>query len=310
MVAIKQNLVSSSKYNIKCPYSMTAEWITTHNTANDATAANEVSYANSNNNEVSFHYAVDDKEIVQAIPENRNAWHAGDGNGNGNRKSIGIEICYSKSGGSKFTAAEKNAAEFIASLLKARGWGIGKVKKHQDWSGKYCPHRTLDMGWQRFLDMVSSYLNDNTTQTPSDQLYRVQVGAFSKQANANALNSELSKKGYDTLIVKANDGLYKVQVGAYAVKSNAINMETKLIKDGYVTYITTKAGTAPSQTTAVAVGNKVKVKSGAKTYDGGSLDSHVYSEVYDIIEVSGQRVVIGKGKAVTAAVNMSDLMVQ
>lgn len=32
-----------------------------------------------NHNEVSFHYAVDDKEIVQGIPENRNAWHSGDG---------------------------------------------------------------------------------------------------------------------------------------------------------------------------------------------------------------------------------------
>ena len=29
-----------------------------------------------NNNETSFHYAVDDKEIVQGIEENRNGWHA------------------------------------------------------------------------------------------------------------------------------------------------------------------------------------------------------------------------------------------
>lgn len=48
-----------------------------------------------NNNEVSFHYAVDDVEVVQGIPENRNAWHAGDkGNGKGNREGIAIEICY------------------------------------------------------------------------------------------------------------------------------------------------------------------------------------------------------------------------
>jgi N-acetylmuramoyl-L-alanine amidase len=32
-----------------------------------------------NDNKVSFHYAIDDIEIVQGIPENRNAWHAGDG---------------------------------------------------------------------------------------------------------------------------------------------------------------------------------------------------------------------------------------
>ena len=157
---IVQNFVSPSKYNIKCPYPMTPEFIVVHNTANDASAANEVAYMIRNDNQVSFHYAIDDKEIVQGIPENRNAWHAGDGrNGLGNRKGLSIEICYSLSGGSKFVAAEKLAAKFIAYKLQEKGWGIDKVKKHQDFSGKYCPHRTLDMGWQRFLDMVESELD-------------------------------------------------------------------------------------------------------------------------------------------------------
>jgi N-acetylmuramoyl-L-alanine amidase CwlA len=159
-VKIVQNLVPASKYSIKCPYSMTPEFIVVHNTANDASARNEVAYMISNSNKVSFHYAIDDKEIVQGIPENRNAWHAGDGtNGRGNRKGLSIEICYSKSGGQRFIEAEKLAAKFIAFKLKEKGWGIDKVKKHQDFSGKYCPHRTLDMGWQRFLDMVKSELD-------------------------------------------------------------------------------------------------------------------------------------------------------
>ena len=155
-----RNLVLPGKYSIKCPYTMTPEFIVVHNTANDASAANEVAYMIRNDNQVSFHYAVDDKEIVQGIPENRNAWHAGDGaNGQGNRKGIGIEICYSKSGGTRFIEAEKLAAKFIAFKLNEKGWGTDKVKKHQDFSGKYCPHRTLDMGWQRFLDMVKSELD-------------------------------------------------------------------------------------------------------------------------------------------------------
>ena len=110
----------------------------------------------SNNNETSFHFAVDDKEVVQGIPLNRNAWHAGDSHGKGNMEGIAIEICYSKSGGDRFIKAEQNAAKFIAQLLKERGWGIDKVTKHQDYSGKYCPHRTLDMGWQRFLDLIKA----------------------------------------------------------------------------------------------------------------------------------------------------------
>ena len=49
---------------------MTAEFIVVHNTANDATAQNEVAYMIGNKNQVSFHYAVDDQEVVQGIPIN------------------------------------------------------------------------------------------------------------------------------------------------------------------------------------------------------------------------------------------------
>ncbi|MET1134754.1 N-acetylmuramoyl-L-alanine amidase [Bacillus subtilis] len=144
-ISVRKNLVASSKYSVKCPYSMDAKYITFHNTANDASADAEIRYMIGNNNEVSYHFAVDDKEVVQGIPTDRNAWHTGDGNGadSGNRTSIGVEVCYSKSGGARYKAAEKLAIKFIAQLLKERGWGVDRVRKHQDWSGKYCPHRVL-----------------------------------------------------------------------------------------------------------------------------------------------------------------------
>ena len=172
MVKIIQKLVSSSKYSIKCPYQMTPEYITVHNTANDASAENEISYMNNNNNEVSYHFAVDDIQAVQGLPLDRNGWHAGDGNGTGNRKSIGIEICYSKSGGDRFIKAEQNAVELIVQLLKERGWEIDRVKKHQDWSGKYCPHRTLDLGWDRFIKMIETKLNDTQNKANVDITYQ------------------------------------------------------------------------------------------------------------------------------------------
>ena len=172
-----KNLVSQSKYSVKCPYSMTPEFIVVHNTANDASAANEVKYMISNNNQVSFHFAVDDKEIVQGLPLDRNAWACGDGgNGKGNRKGIQIEICYSKSGGIRFENAEKNAAKFIAQLLKERGWGVDKVKKHQDFSNKYCPHRTLDKGWASFVNMIKDYLNELNKPVQSTQSSSISVG--------------------------------------------------------------------------------------------------------------------------------------
>ena len=174
---IVKNLVSQSKYSVKCPYSMTPEFIVVHNTANDATAQNEIKYMISNDNQVSFHFAVDDKEVIQGLPLDRNAWACGDGtNGSGNRKGIQVEICYSKSGGARFENAEKNAAKFIAQLLKERGWGVDKVKKHQDFSNKYCPHRTLDKGWASFVNMIKDYLNELNKPVQSTQSSSISVG--------------------------------------------------------------------------------------------------------------------------------------
>lgn len=154
-LSIRKNLVSSNKYDIKATYPMTPTFITVHNTANDASAENEISYMISNDNQVSFHYAVDDKEAVQGLPLNRNGWHSGDGaDGAGNRKSIGVEICYSKSGGERFEKAEKNAAKLVAALMRHFNIPLSNVRTHQSWSGKYCPHRTLDLGWDRFVKMI------------------------------------------------------------------------------------------------------------------------------------------------------------
>ena len=54
-------------------------------------------------------------------------------------------------------------------------------------------------------------------------------------------------------------------------------------------------------------GSRVRVNSGARTYTGGGLASFVYGNVYDVIQISGDRVVIGIGTAVTAAMNLKDL---
>ena len=163
----------ASKYSIKCPYPMTPEYITVHNTANDASAMAEISYMLGNNMKTSFHAAVDNERVVTGLPFDRNSWNAGDGgNGTGNRKSISIEICYSKSGGDRFDQAERLAAEYIALLLKRYGWGIDRVRTHQSWSGKYCPHRTLDYGWERFLNIIKEYYDGSEPQptpTPSPE---------------------------------------------------------------------------------------------------------------------------------------------
>lgn len=275
---IVKNLVDESKYGIKCPYEMEATRIVVHETANDASAKNEIAYMIRNDKETSFHYAVDDVEVRQGIPENRNAWHAGDGGkGKGNREGLAIEICYSKSGGERWRKSVDNAAQFIAQKLKEKGWGVDKVTKHQDYSGKHCPHRILDeFGWETFLDLVDSYLH------PVTPLYRVR------------------KSWKDAAS----------QIGAYKVLKNAI----AACKPGYSVFDGEGRAVyimdAPAPKT-IGKGSKVKVKSGAKDYKGGKLASFVYKTVYTVLEEpKGERAVIGLNGVVTAAVNVKDLILQ
>lgn len=232
---IVKKLVSSSKYGIKCPRTMKPEGITVHNTANDASALNEITYMIGNNNQVSFHYAVDDKQAVQGIPLNRIAWHASDGgSGYGNTKTIGIEICYSKSGGSRFIAAEKNAATLIAQLMKTYGWsksdlGGKRINTHKYRSGKVCPHRTIKLGMTRFWDLVKKEfdaLSGTTSKPPSP-------GAPSANKNEiTNIKNQMREITTSGLNIRKDAGTEFGAVGVYKKGAQITVTHTKMSKDG------------------------------------------------------------------------------
>lgn len=246
---IIKNLVPANKYNIKCPYNMKPTRIVVHNTANDASSKNEVANMISNNNQVSFHYAVDDIEVIQAIEENRNSWNAGDGvNGKGNREGIAIEICYSKSGGDKFLKAEQNAVKLIVDILKRYDWGIDRVTKHQEYSKKNCPHRTLELGWTRFVNMIKEKLNqpnkvENTQGVNIEQLARdVIAGKYGTgEARKKALGNNYSivqSRVNEILLGKSSKPILKSidEIAKEVIKGlwgNGIDRKNRLTKAGY-----------------------------------------------------------------------------
>ncbi len=213
--------------------------------------------------------------IYQCLPWAHRGWHGG---GSSNNTHIGVEMCepacIKYTGGSSFTCSDTaiakavvtrtyNAAvELFAFLCKeyklnpladgvivshAEGYKRGIASNHGDpehlWKG-------LKMGYTMdgFRKDVAAAMNAVDTSTPNTDsgtktLYRVQTGAFTKKANADALAAKLKAAGFDTYIVKSGN-YYKVQVGAYSVKANASAMAAKLKAAGFDTYITTKSGTA------------------------------------------------------------------
>ena len=82
-----------------------------------------------------------------------------------------------------------------------------------------------------------------------------------------------------------------------------------LRKKGY-TSISFELGAASEtpSTPTIKVGSTVKLKSGAKTYDGGTLSSFVYNRNHKVKEINGNRVVITYDGTVIAAVNINDLV--
>ncbi len=147
--------------NKKVGSTMTPTYIVIHNTANSAPAINEVKYLNSSSNtsSTSFHFAVDDTSVYQAINLKYNAWHAGDISMN--KKSIGIEVAKSTITDTEVKdKAIENAAKLTAVLMEYYDIPLSRVITHQDVTGKNCPHDILERyGWDNFKTLVSSYLN-------------------------------------------------------------------------------------------------------------------------------------------------------
>lgn len=165
MIVNVQHIPKSTPNDRRPGIAMEPEYLTIHSTANpDSTAQNERDWLTnpSNTRTASWHLVVDENEAIEAIPQNEVAWHAGDGkNGTGNNKSISIEIC--ESGNRQKTI--ENAVKLSAQILRERGWGIERLRRHYDWSGKHCP-RILEKDnwaeWNEFKIMVAGELKDTS----------------------------------------------------------------------------------------------------------------------------------------------------
>lgn len=161
MIYRKDHIPRDTPHSRRPGLPMTAQYITIHNTGNaNSNAAGERAWLTSPTNDrtASYHIVIDDRQAIECLPLNEVGWHAGDGNGPGNRQSIGVEIC--ESGDQDKTLL--NAAEVVAGLLHARGWDVDRLRRHYDWSGKICPRLMYNngtwSGWDRFKRMVKVQL--------------------------------------------------------------------------------------------------------------------------------------------------------
>ena len=203
--------------------------VTVHNTdwisvASGTTPAEQYTRAtvNGNMNDVRVHYYVDNTCAWQNLPHSLSGWHAADGSGNGNRRTIAIECIMSSAYNVTDKKSEDNCARLAAALLKKYNLDINHLFTHTHWlnvrdgkSGtvdylntarnpyKMCPLYILPH-WSAFKSKVQSYMKSGTSvsKNPTTKLlYRVrkswsdaksQIGAFSSLDNAK----KACKPGY------------------------------------------------------------------------------------------------------------------
>jgi N-acetyl-anhydromuramyl-L-alanine amidase AmpD len=177
---------------------------------------------NTSSTKVCVHGFIDGNtgEVYQTLPWNHKGWHCGRA---ANDTHIGVEMCepacIKYTSGSKFTCSDnakakavvertyKSAVELFAYLCKkydlnplaegviishSEGYAKGLASNHGDpehlWKGLKMPY-TMD----GFRKDVKAAMNPT--------IYRVQVGAFSKEQNAKNLLAKLEKAGFEGFII-------------------------------------------------------------------------------------------------------------
>ena len=190
--------------------------ITIHSTGNSSSVARgERAWLDNckNNRDASWHYVVGNGVVIQAIPEEEEAWHCG--TTEGNKHSISVEICES---GDRRSVLE-TAAAFVADLLKKYGWGAEKLKRHYDWTGKDCPRILINkkfvtggMNWSWFIKAVKDNMEGEMVEKSAVKVdgKRVEVRRILKDGTnyiavrdiAEALGYNISNEGNMAVLKK------------------------------------------------------------------------------------------------------------
>lgn len=148
----------------------------------------------------------------QTLPWNHMGWHAG---GSANDTHIGFEICEDNlTDTAYFNAVYKEAVELCVFLCKeygltekniichSEGHKLGIASNHADVMHWFPKHKK---SMDTFRADVNALLNLQPKPSPAsgaDKLYRVQVGAYSIKANAEAMLAKVKKAGFADAFIK------------------------------------------------------------------------------------------------------------
>lgn len=185
----------------------------------------------------------------------------------------------------------------------------GSLTRHNMFAATSCPGPYLQGKFEELAKIVNAKLEgrdpaedmEPKPETPTEgYLVKVKADVLNIRADAGTeykITGQIKDHGVYTIVAEKD--------GTGASKWGKLKSGAGWISLDYVEKQT--SGTVNQEPAAPQIkkGSKVKL-TGKMSYSGIRLADWTYGEIFDVIEVSGDRVVIGKGTAVTAAVHIKD----
>ncbi|WP_309479204.1 N-acetylmuramoyl-L-alanine amidase [Brevibacillus agri] len=176
-----------------------------HWTANEKKGADAIAnrnYFNKPTTEASAHYTVDDRQIVRCLPENEMGYHVGAKSykpealkqlsSYPNNCTIGIEMCVNADG--SFAKTYQQTVQLAADILRRYGWGVDKLWRHYDITGKNCPAYFVDDSYARKYTSLTAAqawskfkVDVETALKPNPQTAQAHVDKVSIEINGTRL---------------------------------------------------------------------------------------------------------------------------
>ena len=261
--------------------------------------------------EASSNYGIDSNGRVGLYVEEKNrAWTSG--NSANDHKAITIEVA--NDGAEPDWHVSDKALNKLIELcvdickrngikkLNYTGDKTGNLTRHNMFAATGCPGPYLQSKFPYIASEVNKQLgaaedNKASVSIKSGDLVKIKSGAKYYHNGASVPNWVRNLNWYIASVSGDRAVLGKDEAGKFNIVSP--------ISTSYLTLI--KAA-EPVKENPIKVGSTVKLKTGAKTYDGKPLASFVYQRNHKVKEIKGDRVVITYLGIVIAAVKLSDLI--
>ena len=249
----------------------------------------------------SSHYGIgNDGKIGQYVDEANTAWT--NSNWDSNCKSVTIETSNSENGGQWRVSdnALNSLIKLVADIAKRNNLGTLVKGKNVTWHSMFtstnCPGPYL-MSKFDYIIAEANKIN-NPAPTPVTP-----VSSGYAKGDKVILNGYLYRDSYGN-----GQGAKKVNYKGTITIVNAKGTKPYHIDDlGWVAESDITKEASPSEVTPIKVGDIVRVKQGAKSYEGSNIASFVYNNTYRVDELNGNRAVLDL-TGICTAFNVKDLI--